>query len=212
VAVCVLLAGCTDEGGFGGQSMGLRNGPVTALRVSGRDVVVQGPTGYCVDQGTAQDRATGTFVMLGSCAILRGQGDSPDSPGVLTALVAPLADPPQQPTPAQLEQFFRSAEGRAALAHDGQPGSVTVLDITAEDDVLYLSVRDTSRDRVDELGEMSWRAVLPLQNRLVALSVTAHVERPIEPAQARRTLRSFVATMQAANAPARPQRKPAKDL
>jgi hypothetical protein len=208
----MLLGGCDGTGEFPGQALGMRDAPVLALRVSGREVVVQGPPGYCIDQATAEDRASGSFVMLGSCAILRGEGDSPQTPGVLTALVSAPSDPPQRPTPEQMAQFFRSPDGRAALAHDGLPGSVDVLETQAEGDVLYLTVRDRSRATVDELGEMSWRAVLPLQNRLVALGVTAHAGRPIQPAEAQATLRSFVAAMQAANAPTRPQKRPDQRL
>lgn len=207
-----LLGGCDGTEGLSGQALGLRNAPVLALRVSGREVVVQGPPGYCVDQATAEDRTSGSFVMLGNCAILRGEGDSPDIPAVLTALVSAPSDPPQRPTPAQMEQFFRSPDGRAALAHDGVPGSVTVLDTRGDGDVLYLTVRDSSRREVEELGEMSWRAVLPLKDRLVALGVSAHAGRPIQPAEARKTLRAFVAAMQAVNAPTRPDRRPDEDL
>lgn len=198
VAACLTLAGCTELSTLSVHSQAMRNAPLPAIRVSQRDVVVQGPPGYCVDPDTAEDRRSGAFVMLGNCAVLKG-GNSPDAPGVLTAMVSPPADPPQRPSAAQLESFFTSPDGRGVLAHDGRPGSVTILDTEARDDVLYLEIRDQSEGRPAALSDRAWRAVFPLADRLVALSVTAHRERPLASSEAREVLRAFVEAMKRAN-------------
>lgn len=173
--------------------------PVQAVRVSDDGVTVVGPEGYCVDPGSSHERAAGSFVMLGSCATLRGAGAGPGRPAVLTALVSPPSDPPLVPSVAELERFFRSEAGQAALAHDGNADSVTLLEIEARDPILFLKLRDSSADRPAALSDRSWRAIFPLRDRLVALSVAGHDDLPVGDADMRRTLDRFVAALRAAN-------------
>lgn len=200
VAACAVLAGCLPQPG----SLAFRAGaaPVAAVRVSGNDVTIAGPEGYCVDPTSSRERAEGSFVMLGSCATLRGAGEGPGKPTVLTALVSPRSDPPLVPGPAQLESFFRSRAGKAALAHDGDAGSVTLLRFSAEGPVLYLKLRDRSTDRPAALSDISWRAVFPMKDRLVALSVTGHDDLPVADTDIRATLDRFVSAVFAVNADA----------
>lgn len=169
--------------------------PVKSVRVSGNDVTIIGPKGYCVDPSSSRERAAGSFVMLGSCATLRGTGAGPAKPTVLTALVSPLSDPPLLPDLDQLERFFRSTSGKAALAQDGRADSVTLLKIETAGDILYLKLRDRSKGRPSDLSDVSWRAVFPLKDRLVALSVAGHGELPVSDADMRRTLDRFIAAV-----------------
>lgn len=200
-ALCVVgLSGCLNDVG----SLAFAHGaaPVTAVRVSGSDVTIVGPKGYCVDPGSSRERAAGSFVMLGSCATLRGTGEGPGKPAVLTALVSPRSDPPLVPDAAQLERFFRSEAGRAALSHDGRADSVTLLDFDRDGPVLFLKLRDRSADRPDVLSDIAWRAVFPLKDRLVALSVTGHDDLPVPDGDMRRTLNRFLAAVMRANSDA----------
>lgn len=195
-ALAMALSGCLPQPG----SLAFRGAaPVQAVRVSGNGVTVVGPEGYCVDPASSAERPSGSFVMLGSCATLRGTGEGPGKPAVLTALVSPPSDPPLVPSVAELERFFRSDAGRAALAHDGKAGNVTLLKIEARDPVLFLKLRDRSAARPAELSDRSWRAIFPLRDRLVALSVAGHDDLPVGDADMRRTLDRFVAALRAAN-------------
>ena len=210
VCGALLLTGCLSDEDFSGQpSLGFRAAPVTAIKVSQREVTIAGPKGYCVDKASSRDRAAGSFVMLGSCATLFGADQpAPADPAVLTALVSPPSTPPQRPSPAQLEQYFRSEAGKAALSHDGQAGTVTLLKIVPLGDALYMNVRDKSPGRPSDLSDRSWRAVFPLADRLIALSVTEHSDRPISDTDMRTTLGKFVEAVMRANTSARPKLRP----
>ncbi|TDL89221.1 hypothetical protein [Meridianimarinicoccus aquatilis] len=192
-----LLVGCLPTG----DSLAFRSGPdpVQAVRVSGNDVTIVGPKGYCVDPTSSRERTEGAFVMLGSCATLRGEGEGPGKPAVLTALVSPRSDPPLVPDPAQLERFFRSEAGQAALAQDGRAASVTLLKFAEDGPVLYLKLRDRSEGRPTDLSDVAWRAIFPLKERLVALSVTGHDDLPVADTDMRKTLDRFVAAVMSAN-------------
>lgn len=210
VVGAMLLTGCLSNEEFSGQaSFAFRSAPVTAIKVSQREVTIAGPRGYCVDKSSSLDRAAGSFVMLGSCATLFGADQpAPADPAVLTALVSPPSTPPQRPTPAQLEQYFRSDPGKAALSHDGNAEAVTLLKIVPLGDALYMSVRDRSAGRPSDLSDRSWRAVFPLADRLIALSVTEHTDRPISDTEMRATLGEFVEAVKRANTSKRPKLRP----
>lgn len=196
ILLALALSGCLPQPG----SMALLDGAtVKAVRVSGNGLTVVGPDGYCVDPGSSRERAEGSFVMLGSCATLHGSASGPRAPAVLTALVSPPSNPPLVPSVAELERFFRSQTGQAALAHDGNAGSVTLLRIEARDPILFLKLRDASTDRPSQLSDQSWRAIFPLRDRLVALSVASHDDLPVRDNDMRRTLDRFVAALRAAN-------------
>jgi len=194
--LALAVSGCLPQPG---SLAFLGTAPLPAVRVSDNGVTVVGPAGYCVDPASSAERAAGSFVMLGSCDTLRGAGTGPGRPAVLTALVSPPSDPPLVPTVAELERFFRSDAGQAALAHDGAADSVTLLDIEPRDPILFLKLRDRSTARPAELSDVSWRAIFPLRDRLVALSVAGHDDLPVGDADMRRTLDRFVAALRAAN-------------
>ncbi len=186
LAACLALGAC------------LQAGPLPALRVAGDEVTIVGPEGYCVDSRTALERRAGSFVVLGDCGVLGG-GAAEGNPAVLTALVSAATDLPQRPSAAQLERYFRSDAGQAALSHDGTAATVTLLDLAQDGDVLYLKVRDRSAGRPATLSDTTWRAVFALNDRLVALSVASHADVPVGDLSMRRKLREFVAAVRAAN-------------
>lgn len=170
-----------------------------AITVS-RDVTVVGPAGYCVDGGTARERSGGSFVALGSCAALRGGGaEGPAAPAVLTALVSPPGPAGGGTDLQALERFVDSEAGRAALAHDGRPESVEVLATDPSGGALYIRLRDASTDRPAGLSDDTWRAILPLGDRLVVLSAMSHSAAPVDAGGLRATLERFVTAMRAAN-------------
>lgn len=198
--LALLLSGCTEQPGVAGQ--GAHHAPaLKAIRVARNDVAIAGPKGYCVDPRATREAGTGAFVLLAGCAALDGQPvpDRARPQAVLTASVSPEGLPGRSPGPAELEVFFRSAEGRAALAQDGRPDSVALGRTESRGGVLFLRLKDGSRGRPDELGDDAWRAVFALNDRIVSLSATSLAAAPMAEAELRRTLDQFVAAVKAAN-------------
>jgi len=168
-------------------------------------ITITGPKGYCLDPTATQERADGVFVMLGDCTrLFRQSRVAPEHPAVLTALVSAPSSEPQSPSAAELERYFRSGDGRAALSVDNRAETVEIQRSDARDGILLLLTRDSSAGRSDGLADTSWRAIFALGNRLVSLSVTAHVEEPIELGQSRALLDDFIAAVLKAN-PAPPE-------
>jgi hypothetical protein len=164
------------------------------VAVSSGAVRIAGPRGFCVDLGKSGQQGDAAFVVLGSCAALLGRrsAPAPKLPVVLTAsvIVGGLGGQPFPSAFADMEDYFRSAPGRAALSRSGQAGTVTVLEIEPSGETLYLRARDTSPG--DGLQQDYWRAVLSLKGRIVTLSALGLAARPVASRDKRRLLEEFV--------------------
>lgn len=193
----VALSGC------GGLSLGLGSKPPETVTVAGRSIVVGGAPGYCVDRAASRLIGDSPFVLLGSCASIAGdrQAGAPNQPGILTAAVSTAGSGPAfADTIPQLERLLGSTQGRAALARDGNPGSVTVLSTRREGNALLIHLRDTSTNSVEGLGPTYWRGLFELRGRLITVSVMEFEDQPIGSDGSLRTLRSFIHRIQTATA------------
>ncbi len=198
LAVALLLASCAKAPGVAGQGAYRGEPALRAIRVAQNDVVIAGPKGYCVDPRATRESGAGAFVLLAGCAALdRGEPDARQA--VLTASVSPEGLPGRSPGPAELERFFRSSEGRAALAQDGRAESLALGRVESRGGVLFLRLKDASQGRPDDLGDDSWRAVFALNDRIVSLSAASLAAAPLGDAELRRTLDRFVGEVKAAN-------------
>jgi len=196
LALPLVLAGCML--GFGGP----REAPAT-VAVAGGEVTVAGPDGYCIDRAALRDAGDGAFVLLGSCAALSGNPRAPHPlrAAVLTAAVSGDADgPPVAALLPQLPAFMRSPAGRAALARNGDPASVTVEAAEARDGALWLRVRDEGTAGAPAVEPGYVRVVFDLGPRIVTLSVMAPAGRPIAYDAAEAVLAEFLRAVRAANA------------
>jgi len=175
--------------------------PVQSLSVAGGAVTLAAPPGYCIDRSTLSDRPEGTMVFLGSCAAMGAATAGPQQPLLLSAL---LSDPigPKMPGIKTVEAYLASPAGRARLARDGRAASVRILQRQVRDGVLYLRIRDSSVGDADAFLPESWRAVLPLGDRLAVLAALPVKARPVTGDAPRAALHDFVAALRAANPPA----------
>lgn len=188
---CLALANCRgiELGGSVEQAVSVASGAVT----------ISGPRGYCIDKRLSRLQGE-AFVAMGSCAaISRGASGPVGTPGVLTATVAsnPLTvSPPLE----DLETFLTSPAGRSALSRSGQAESVEVEASEVQNDILYLTIRDTAPTKDGETVDPVYRrAVFALNGHLVTATVMSFAEQPLS-ADARNTLLlQFVNHLQTTN-------------
>lgn len=189
-ALCLAfaLAGCMEGGG--GLSLG--PAPDTTATVARGAITVQGPRGFCVDKRATRDTDDGGFVLLADCAAVSRRADAPRPryPALLTATVAP-AEFQAEAQIAALERFFQSPEGRAALARDGNPGSIDLVDSARKGEMLILHAHDRSAEALPGLERDQWRAIFALEDHIVSASVSALEARPLSPDSGRALLIDF---------------------
>ena len=151
---------------------------------------VAAPNGYCIDPQASQAAADTAVVLIGRCtaagqvaaALVTVTIGRSASAGVM------LADP------AVLGQYFASAEGRRALARDGNPAHVQVMATEADQDILFLHLIDVTA------GDY-WRAIAGLRGRLVTVSASGAAGAPLTPAEARNLVADTVRALKSANPP-----------
>lgn len=199
-ALLCMILGLMADGLAARSFTPLPGPPIRSHELAATDITILGPPGYCIDTTATRDTDAGVFVMMGDCARLYYETtEAPEISAVLTALVSGPSPIPQQPNTAQLERFFLSEAGRAALSTDGQSDTVEIVQTQVKDTVLWLQLEDSSTARPAGLSPLSWRALLSLQDRLVSLAVTAHLEEPLEDAALQTLLDQFIAEMLTAN-------------
>ena len=190
LAGILALAGCD-------QALNVTRNAPQQVRLSD-GLVVAGARGWCVDQMTTQATPDAAVVVLGSCAAIAGNllAPRPDVPGVVTVSVDGVGE--GVPSAAALEQFFSSDLGRAALARDGRPESVTILESRRQGELLFLHTED--RSATEAQAEDYWRALFGVNGRFVTVSLVGSADQPIPRDQGLATLAAQVQRLKSANA------------
>ncbi len=198
------LVACEGGPDVGMGAIGFARAPDRVV-VASKSIVIAGPRGYCVDRSATRDSANGAFVLLGSCASIanNGRAAAPRIPGVLTASVSDQSSADIGASLDELEAFFTSTEGRAALARDGRARSITILSTRRKNGAFYLHVRDDSENRVVSLAPIYWRGLFDVRGRIVTVTVTGFKDRPMSAAVGFATLNAFAARIRREN-PAAP--------
>ncbi|MEE9426754.1 MAG: hypothetical protein V3V25_01280 [Paracoccaceae bacterium] len=195
LAAAFALLGCESDGfGF------LRSAP-QSVQVARNSITIAGPAGYCIDRSAIRDTQDGAFVLLGSCASLANDATqaSPRITGALTASVSNKSGAEVSSSLRRLGAFFRSDQGRMALARDGNGSSVTVLSARRSKDVFILKLRDVSPNNVSDLAPVYWRALFDIRGHIVTLSVHAFFNHPMRNSEGMAILNEFVARVRREN-------------
>ncbi|WP_157971079.1 hypothetical protein [Pseudogemmobacter bohemicus] len=172
-----LLAGCVAPKGGSG-----------AMGFVGDDIRVSPPAGYCVNQAASSDSQTGAVILIGECS-----RKADVVPAVISITVGDEGSAEILKSGAKaLSDYFTSPAGRAALARDGDPGSVAVRETALSGGALVMRMFDR------QVGEY-WRAVLGLRGRLVSVSVMAPETSSLSPEQSRALLGQTITAIRAAN-------------
>jgi len=200
LAVMPLLAACAFS-----PTEGIMRQRVVS--VGGADVIIAGPSGFCIDERLVDEARVGAFVFLSDCAA------NPDAGGptiarvpistVLTASVSnnglPGSENGMPAALAQLESFLNTPFGQLTLSKSHNPNTLTVLSIERTDDAVYAFVEDLTQTTRTGESPRFWRAFTEVGGRLVALSATGYNAADPEQERVKRIVEAFVKSMNAAN-------------
>lgn len=172
-----------------------RNAP-TAIKLPD-GMVVAGARGWCVDAETTHVAGNASVVVLGSCASLANDARLPRPPvrGVVTVSVEAFAA--DLPPADVLKTFFRTRDGRAALARDGHAESVEVLDMMTSRDALIIHARDASAPA--PTIEDTWRAIFDIDGRFITISLKGIGNTTLPPGRGLAALDAQIARIRSVN-------------
>lgn len=194
------LAGC-----IGATTTAREIGPVPEVQrvvgIADTGILIGGPAGYCVDLDASRLADDVAFVLLGGCASIAQdlRVGSPKVPAVLTALVdrtphqgGETGDPLDE-----MQRFIVSAEGKAALARDGDGTAVDILETYRDPDALYVFVWDESDSTPRGLERTYWRGFFELRGRVVTVSLMNFRKNPMGVEDGLATLKRFIGAIRA---------------
>lgn len=186
----VALSAC--EAGLGVT----RNAPAEVRLPDG--MVIAGARGWCVDRSTTRARNEAAVVVFGSCAALSRNAllPQPPVPGIVTVSVEKAAG--DVPPSDALAAFFETPEGRAAIARDGRPDSVEIVETRQAGDALLMHAVDRSgwpRDAAEDY----WRAIFDIDGRFVTVSLVPLSDRPIPAGRGLAALEAQIRRLKRAN-------------
>ncbi|WP_062762258.1 hypothetical protein [Falsirhodobacter sp. alg1] len=139
-------------------------------------VEVAAPDGFCVAEGTIEER-----VLIRPCE----EADAPDI--LLTALAGAEGSAAALSDTIEAVQWISSPQGRAAMSANNRAEDISILELSSRGSALVMLVRDAG------LAEPGWRVLVPLQDRLVTLTVTGEIG--LNPAAGRTLTENFLAAM-----------------
>jgi len=190
----LVLGGCVGMGLGGGTDR---------VALTGDQVQIVGPRGFCLDPQATRDTGLAGSAVFGNCAGLSGSRltRQPAAPAVLTAAVSePSEEGGIGVSLDTLPTFFRSPDGARVLSRTGDPETVEVLQSFVAGDVFYLRASDTSPGVVPGAQDIYWRAYFDVGPRIATLSVLALDGEAVNEAMQLGVLEDFVASTRSANA------------
>lgn len=195
LAALLILAACFENVSLerAASRVGLADGGPGSVTVLDGALTIAGPDAYCIDDEATRESDRQAFVLLARC-----RSDRQPSP-VLSATVSGHGAPGSgtQEELQRLAAFLATTAGRAQLSRRGEAGDVRIEETLLQDGALWLRIHDEGNP--ETLHPTYWRAIMPLAERVVTLSVMSAREHPVGSAAELQALRDFVASMRAAN-------------
>jgi hypothetical protein len=189
-----LLMGC--------QTLPDLAGPLNAapdhVVVTRDNVTVRGLPGYCVDMRHSKRSADQAFILLVDCGLLQGKAAA--VPAILIATIGRAEGGASVAQSFdQLQAFFTSDAGRAALAQSGHFADVELVKTFKTRSVFYVQARDLGSKAMPGGEGDFWRAVMDVGPRLVSLSVLPAPGETLNLALGEALIREFADVMRVAN-------------
>jgi len=160
----------------------------------GQRIAVEPPPGYCLDESSITVSAKATFALVADCerenqATLinasatgaSGETSLPRAfPGILTVSIS--GAPAYGPEPGALDAFedMLDSEARLGLLGRGvsnQPGRIVAT--RRIDGALYVLIHEPVDPATSILAPNFWRAFLKVKDRLVLVTVSSFMDRPL---------------------------------
>ena len=198
------LAGCSGgvDVGLGAAGRLFSDPAPERIAVVDDRVLIEGPPGYCIDQGATRNDGAGAFVLLGSCASVKGKrrAPQPEDISLVTVSVSGGSTADDTIDTARLKDFFASDAGKAALSRSGAPETVEILETEIREGMFLVHARDTASAVHSSLSDDYWRGLLRVNGHLTTVSVIGFDSSPMSRDTGLRTLVQTADILRAANA------------
>jgi hypothetical protein len=157
------------------------------------NVIVQAPTGYCVD-GTASKPHNG-FAVVAPCVTLGGTQPTPSTVAVATIQVGPEGSGAVTGSETALRDFLESDAGTALLSTTGDSDTVTSIEAQAADGRVIVRFNDSAPHGLPGLQSLEWRAFKDVNGRLVTIALRGLASMPLNDSTGIRLLNAMTSAV-----------------
>jgi len=213
LSIIVGLSACAGPRFSKGRQVGVDRSrhaasSVATIAVADRNIVIEGPSGFCVDRKSSQIGGDVAFILLGNCRVVApsSREQEPDIKALLTASVSSTSDGSLTIAESvnDMDRFFRSENGRTALSRDSNPASVKILETFQKNDTFYLRASDTSSGIVPGAADDYWRSYFDLDGQIVSVSVIGFKDKPLSAQKSLQTAQKFTQLIRERNGNVQP--------
>ena len=159
-----------------------------------KNIVIQAPEGFCLDETVSDTSSKSTFLLFGNCAAI-SQSNSVTQSKVYAVLTAAILNEKSKNIPfdkKELDSFLRSENGRSTLSFTGNSADIIVLDSFKMDDAYFVLVQNTGERKSNAISKYSWRAYLEISGYLISLSIIGFNQNPMKHNESLEIIRHFV--------------------
>lgn len=172
--------------------------PVRAMTLLGGSVVAQAPDGYCIDQASSGARQG--FVVMAGCALLSEEPVMPFRDGLITVQVGDAGTAGVAGGEQALRDLLTSPEGVGLLSATGDPATISVDTLFAQDNLVTVHFTDLAPPPFDGLEQLEWRAFFDLGDRISTVTVRGFARAPLSENAGLGLLQQAVTVLKSVNA------------
>lgn len=167
-AGALMLCGCVGTGEQITASAAEFDADTKVVTVAGQKVTLGRAANYCFNDRQSKIATSGAFVVMAPCD---PEDEGSTAKGLILVNVLAERDIMDAIEAQDLEAYFQSETGRAALSRKGKAENLTVLGTMYDDGVYYVHAQDADGPIIPDTTDDQWRVFMVVADRLVSVSV-----------------------------------------
>jgi hypothetical protein len=164
----LFISGCVGTGEQVTASAAGIEADTKTVTVAGQSVVLGRAANYCFNDKQSRLTISGAFVVMVPCDPF---DEGSTAKGLILVNVLAEQGIMDAIKSRDLEAYFQSDAGRAALSRKGNADNLTVLGTMHEDSIYYVHTQDADGPIIPDTTDDQWRVFMVVADRLVSVSV-----------------------------------------
>lgn len=162
------LSGCVGTGQQITASAAEVDADTKVVTVAGQEVKLGRAANYCFNDRQSKIASSGAFVVLAPCD---PNDEGSTAKGLILVNVLAERGIMDAIEAQDLEAYFQSDVGRAALSRKGEAANLTVLGTMYDNGIYYVHTQDADGPIIPDTTDDQWRVFMVVADRLVSVSV-----------------------------------------
>jgi hypothetical protein len=173
----LVLSGCVGTGQQITASAAEVDADTKIVSVAGQQVTLGRAANYCFNDRQSKVATSGAFVVMAPCD---PENEGSTAKGLILVNVLAERGIMDAIEARDLETYFQSDAGRAALSRKGDASRLTVLGTMSDDGIYYVHTQDSDGPIIPDTTDDQWRVFMVVADRLVSVSVVNFLDDQME--------------------------------